>query len=270
VRDYLPRPAETRAMKMLTVKQVAKISGLSVRALHHYDQIGLLKPALIGENRYRYYGREELLRLQQILIHRELDIPLTEIRAILDDPKFDRREALRQQRKKLQAEAERYAELVRTIDRTIAELDGDREMKDKDLYKGFSPAKQAEYEKWLVDKHGGDMPDRIAVSKRKYASLSDAEKARLMDELMEVESAWAGAMKNGVPADSKSLDPLLKRHRAWVATMWDRPCPPEAYAGLADLHLGHPDFVKRYEAIAPGFSDYHAMAMKAYAKRVGT
>mgnify|MGYP006186018425 CR=1 FL=1 len=60
-------------MKLLTVKQVAKLSGVSVRALHHYDQIGLLRPAHIGRNRYRYYGRDELLRLQQILIHRELD-----------------------------------------------------------------------------------------------------------------------------------------------------------------------------------------------------
>jgi len=68
-------------MKMLTVKQVAKISGVSVRALHHYDEIGLLKPARIGRNRYRYYGDDELLRLQQILLHRELDIPLERIRS---------------------------------------------------------------------------------------------------------------------------------------------------------------------------------------------
>lgn len=254
-------------MKMLTVKQVAKISGVSVRALHHYDEIGLLKPASVGANRYRYYGRDELLRLQQILLHRELDIPLLEIAAILDNPKFDQLEALRQQREKLEHEAKRYAQLVRTIDRTIASLNGDQAMKNADLYKGISPGKQAEYEKWLIEKYGGDMPERIAVSKKKYESLTDAERSRLNDELFEVESAWADAMKNGVPADSKALDPLLKRHRAWVATMWNKPCPPEAYAGLADLHLGHPDFVKRYESIAEGFSDYHAASMKAYAKR---
>jgi MerR family transcriptional regulator, thiopeptide resistance regulator len=256
-------------MKMLTVKQVAKASGVSVRALHHYDEIGLLKPASIGTNRYRYYGREELLRLQQILIHRELGIPLLEIAAILDDPRFDRLATLKGQREKLEAEAKRYAELVRTIDRTIASLNGDHAMKTADLYKGISPEKQAEYEKWLIEKYGGDMPDRIAVSKKKYESLTDAEKARLNDELLEVESAWADAMKNGVPADSKSLDPLLKRHRAWVGAMWNKPCPPEAYAGLADLHLGHPDFVSRYDAIAEGFSDYHAASMKAYAARMG-
>src|SRR5215216_4902980 len=96
--------------KMLTVKEVAKLSGISVRALHHYDEIGLLKPASIGRNSYRYYGRDELLRLQQILLHRELDIPLNGIRAILDDPKFDQLEALRQQRDKLASEAKRYAQ----------------------------------------------------------------------------------------------------------------------------------------------------------------
>ncbi len=254
-------------MKMLTVKQVAKVSGVSVRALHHYDDIGLLKPAHVGRNRYRYYGHEELLRLQQILIHRELGIPLHEIAAILDAPGFDRLATLEQQREKLEAEAKRYAQLVRTIDRTIASLKGDRAMRNADLYKGISAEKQAEYEAWLIEKYGGDMPDRIATSKRKYENLSDAEKQKLGDELMAVETAWAEAMENGVAADSAALDPLLKRHREWVAFMWGRPCPPEAYAGLADLHLSHPDFVSRYEKLGKGFSDYHAAAMKAYAKR---
>jgi len=141
-------------------------------------------------------------------------------------------------------------------------------MRNAELYKGISPEKQAEYEVWLTEKYGGDMPERIALSKRKYDKLSDTEKQALMLELNEVERAWADAMKNGVPADSRALDPLLRRHRAWVAAMWDRPCPPDAYSGLADLHLSHPDFIKRYEAIAEGFSDYHADAMKAYALRL--
>jgi hypothetical protein len=77
----------------------------------------------------------------------------------------------------------------------------------------------------------------------------------------------AEALRRGVPADSTMLDPLLSRQRDWVALMWGRPCPPEAFSGLADLHLSHPDFVSRYEAIEKGFSDYHAEAMKAWAKR---
>lgn len=255
-------------MKLLTVNEVAKLSGVSVRALHHYDRIGLLRPASIGRNRYRYYGRDELLRLQQILLHRELGIPLGEIGAILDAPGFDRLAALRLQRDRLAAQAERYAELVRTIDRTIAGLTGEDTMSNEDLYRGIAPEKQAEYEAWLIERFGGDIPERIARGKVRYEQLGEAGKAALMDELRAVETAWARAMQNGIPADSPALDPLLARHRAWVSAMWDRPCPPGAYHGLADLHLGHPDFVARYEAIAPGFSAFHAASMQAYASRL--
>ena len=83
-------------MKTYTVAELARLAGISVRTLHHYDEIGLLKPAFTGQNRYRYYGRDELLRLQQILVYRELDIPLGDIAALLDrDPKrgFSRRDA---------------------------------------------------------------------------------------------------------------------------------------------------------------------------------
>jgi DNA-binding transcriptional MerR regulator len=256
-------------MKRYTVKQVAKLSGVSVRALHHYDEIGLLKPAFIGANGYRYYGQDELLRLQQILIHRELDIPLKEIGAILDRPGFDRLASLQQQRERLAAEATRYAQLVRTIDRTIASLQGDRAMRNANLYKGISPEKQAEYEKWLVDRYGGDMPERIRVSKDSYAKLNKDEQRTAMEELQDIETAMVEAMARGVPPQSMALDPLLSRQRDWVALMWGRPCPPEAFAGLADLHLSHPDFVSRYEALGAGFSDYHAAAMKSWAKRQG-
>jgi DNA-binding transcriptional MerR regulator len=254
-------------MKTYTVAQLAKLAGISVRALHHYDEIGLLKPAHIGANRYRYYGPEELLRLQQILIHRELDIPLSEIGAILDAPGFDRLATLTTQREKLAAEAKRFAKLVRTIDRTIDKLKGDRAMKDADLYKGISPEKQAEYETWLIDRYGGDMADRIAVSKTSYAAMTADEKQAATDELKVVEQGLAQAMRLGIAAESKELDPLHARQRDWVALMWGKPCPPEAFAGLADLHLGHPDFVTRYESIAKGFSDWHAAAMKAWARR---
>lgn len=257
-------------MKQLTVNQVAKLSGVSVRALHHYDQIGLLRPAFLGANGYRYYGEEELLRLQQILIHRELGIPLGDIAAILDAPGFDRLAALAAQRDRLAAEARRYAQLVRTIDRTIASLRGKRVMKNAELYKGIAPEKQAEYEAWLIDNFGGDMPERIALGRRKYAELSAAERQELQEELYQVEQGLAEGLRRGMPLGSPSLDPLLARHRDWVSFMWGRPCPPEAYAGLADLYLSHPDFIARYEAIELGFAEYLAGSMKVFARRQST
>lgn len=140
-------------------------------------------------------------------------------------------------------------------------------MRNADLYKGISPEKQVEYEDWLVARFGGDMDERIALGKKAYAALSPEEKAGVGRDLEELESAWVEAMAKGVPADSTVLDPLLERFRAWVARMWGRPCPPEAFAGLADLHLSHPDFVSRYETLGRGFSEYHAQAMKAFARR---
>ena len=100
---------------MRTVRQVAKAAGISVRTLHHYDAIALLKPAHVEANGYRYYGRAELLKLQQILFYREPGLPLGEIRSILDDPAFDTLAALRDHRKAFVARIERYGDLVAAI-----------------------------------------------------------------------------------------------------------------------------------------------------------
>ena len=254
-------------MKTYTVKDVATLAGISVRTLHHYDEIGLLKPAFVGDNRYRHYGEEELLRLQQILFYREFGVPLSEIAALLDKPDFELLEALGQHRERLLAEARRNRQLVRTIDRTIARLKGDRAMRNEDLYKGFSPEKQADYEDWLVAEHGEGMRQAIDTSKQHFATLSEADRDRSMAELQELETALADQMKSGLPPDAAALDGLLTRHRAWVASMWGRECSPEAYAGLADLYLSHPDFEKRYETIAEGFAEYLSAAMKAHAAR---
>ena len=84
---------------MYTVKQLSKLAGVTPRTLHHYDQIGLLKPSRVGENGYRYYGEESLLRLQQILLYRELDLPLEDIKKIMGRRDFDVLGALRSHRK---------------------------------------------------------------------------------------------------------------------------------------------------------------------------
>jgi DNA-binding transcriptional MerR regulator len=183
-------------MNELTVKQLAALSGVTVRTLHHYDELGLLRPASVGANGYRYYGRAELLRLQ---------------------------------RAKLAAERERYGLLIETIDRTIAELNGEAHMSNADLYQGFSA------------EQGG--------------------------KLQELEEALAGALRNGVDPASDAVDALLRRHRAGVAAMWGRSCSAEAYSGLADLYLAHPDFVARYERIGAGLAQYLAGAMKIHAAR---
>jgi DNA-binding transcriptional MerR regulator len=254
-------------MKTYTVNQLARMASVSVRTLHHYDEIGLLKPAFTGENRYRYYGEEELLRLQQILIHREFDIPLASIAELLDIPEFDRLETLHKQRERLHEQAERYACMVKTIDRTIAKLRGECAMKDADLYSGIvSPEKQSEHEAWLVEKYGPGVVGQIEASRRKAAATTKAERAASMKELEACERGLADCFRRGVPPQATELDSFLERHRAWVSSSWSNPCTPQAYAGLADVYE-HPDFKARYETIEKGFAEYLCTAMRSWAKR---
>lgn len=140
-------------------------------------------------------------------------------------------------------------------------------MRDAELYSGIvDPKKQAEYEAWLEQKYGPEIGERIETSRRKMESLSPVEREAMMAELKDIEQQLAKAQRDGVPPEARSLDPLIERHRAWVASSWGKECPPAAYAGLAD-NYEHPDFKVRYESIETGFSGYLCTAMRSWAKR---
>src|SRR6478609_5751556 len=121
-----------------TVKQVAAMSGVSVRTLHFYDETGLLKPAYHGANGYRFYEEPQLLNLQQILFYRELGFELKEIRRILGRADFEKVAALRSHREVLQKNLTRTRALIETIDKTIQHLQGAKKMKNEEMFAGFS------------------------------------------------------------------------------------------------------------------------------------
>lgn len=252
-------------MSQYTVRQVAKMSGVSVRTLHHYDEIGLLKPASVGENGYRYYGREELLRLQQILFHRELEFPLEAIRAVLAAPDFDRKEALRRHRTRLDAEVRRYRRLLRTLDDTLASFEGETDMKDRDLYHGFTPEKQAGYEAWVVDRHGEGAREHIEHGKAVMIGWKADQFADAKAEVEAIEAGLARALTEGLPPDSATVLALMRRHHAWIARTWKAPPPKEAFIGLAAMYADHPDFRSHYEDRAKGLLEYIQAAMTAFA-----
>ena len=253
-------------MRVRTVGEVARLSGLSVRALRHYDEIGLLKPMTVGENGYRYYGPDEL-PLQQILLQRELGVPLEEIRRSLDAPDFDRVAALRAHRKRLAAEARRFAELVRTLDQTLAVLEGDGKMDETAMYRGFDPKTQAEHEAWLEDRYGSGMRDEIAASKAKTKDWRQADFDAAQAEVEAIEAAMAEALRQGLPADSAAVGEIAGRLHAWVERSWRRAPNREAFIGLSQLYQENPEFRARYEARAAGLTDYMAAAMVAFADR---
>jgi len=140
-------------------------------------------------------------------------------------------------------------------------------MPNADLYRGFSAERQAEYEAWLIERYGDPMKEDVARSRKAMAKMSEAESRSVMEELRDIETALAEGMKRGLDPAADPVGRVIARHRAWVAAAWDRPCTPDAYSGLADLYLSHPDFVTRYETIAPGFTTFLVAAMKAHAAR---
>jgi DNA-binding transcriptional MerR regulator len=255
-------------MNSYTVKQLARLSGVSVRTLHHYDEIGLLKPAFVGENRYRYYGRDELLRLQDILFHRELRVPLHDIALLLDATGRDRLTILREHRARLAERAERSRQLLTTIDRTIAELTGEGTMDDNERFKGFSPEQQAEHEQYLEDRFGPAMRAHIDKSKARFAAMKDQDRRTALEEGGAAETELVERFRAGLEPDDIAVEPSLERHRKWLERMWDRPCEPLAYAGLADLYSSHPGYRERYERYGAGFTEWLARAMKAHAGRM--
>ena len=121
-----------------TVKQLARISGVTVRTLHFYDEMALLKPAYTKANGYRFYQEPQLLMLQQILFYRELGFELKRISEILSQRKFEKLAALKSHRQVLEKNVTRTRTLIETIDKTIGHLKGGKRMKSEDLFKGFS------------------------------------------------------------------------------------------------------------------------------------
>jgi DNA-binding transcriptional MerR regulator len=254
-------------VRALTVSEVARLSGVSVRTLHHYDEVGLLKPAHVGANGYRYYGDDELLRLQQILFHRELGFPLEAIGKVLDAPGFDRIAALKAHREALVGQARRYRRLVRTIDQTLAALEGETKMDEKGIYAGFDfdPEKQAAREARLVERFGDGVRPAIEKSLEFMASTGQAELQARKAEQEAIEAGVVEALRSGLPADGARVQGLMRRHHAWVAAWWGVAPDKPRFEGLGAVYVDDPEFRARYDGVAPGLAEYLAHAMKVFA-----
>jgi DNA-binding transcriptional MerR regulator len=247
-----------------TVKQVAKAANISIRALHHYDHIGLLKPES-GSNGYRYYGEPEMLRLQRILFYREIGLSLGEIRKLLDDPGFDARSALIDLRQRLLGEIDRFGELARTVERTIASLDMGSALKDRTLFAGISAEKQAEWEAELTFLYGDAARTAIATSHAALSALSVTALVDFKAEIDAIHTAYVGLIQADVAPESASAQTLTARHYAWVCRSWTPDA--SAYAGLGALYLDHDEFRSMYDAIHPELARYLAAAISIFAER---
>lgn len=247
-----------------TVNKLAKLSGVSVRTLHFYDEIGLLKPAYYGDNNYRYYFEPQLLMLQQILFFREIGFPLNDIQRILSSNDFDKIEALKSHKHILEKNLDRAQTLIKTIDKTISHLKGKIKMSDIEMYDGFDPKKQQEYEKYLVDS-GTLTQKEIDASWENAKNWKKENWEQFKQEGDELNKALVAAINADLKPSSTEVQNLVRKHHAWVKHFWTP--TRESYVGLGQMYLDHPDFRDFYKAYHPKLVEYLVEAMKIFAER---
>lgn len=233
------------------------MAGVTPRTLHHYDNIGLLKPSHIGDNGYRYYGEEALLKLQQILFYRELDFPLEEIKRIMGRRDFDVLGALQGHKQALQKKTARLSQLLVTVDNTIQHIQGEKLMSQKGLFKGFS---EEEQEKLAQEAEKMYDPEIVRASNRKWKSYSEVEKETILAEGKAIYSDLAAAMSAG--AGSREVQAMIARWHKHMQYFWSP--NDEQLLGLADLYNDDPRFRDNYEKVAPNLSEFMREAVKVY------
>ncbi len=248
--------------KQYSIKQMAQAANISIRTLHYYDQIGLLKPHRQHHNNYRCYPGEALLRLQQIRFYKELGFELFRIRDILDKPGFDYQEALIAHREALMHKVEQTKQLVRTIDLTLAKLKGDANMSENEYFVGFSDEQQAAYEKEAAERWD---PVVVKESNRRWKSLSKQEQKELMKDGERVTLAIRDLMSED--PGSEKVQSLVGEWKKHIDFFYD--CTPEILLALGQNYMNDPRFHDFYARIDPGLPQFFYDAIKIFCAKRG-
>lgn len=249
---------------MYTVKQLSDLAGVSVRTLHYYDEIGLLKPSSVGSNSYRYYEDADLLRLQQILFFRELDLGLLQIKEILDRPDFDLVSALQQHRSALQAKIDRMQSLIQTVDHTIMHLVEDVEMaKKKKMFEGFTEEQEKQYEQEAKRRYG---EDAVRETTKRWNSYTDEEKQRIKDEGGQIYLDLAASMPTGPNSDQTQAH--LVRWHQHLRYFYEPSI--EVLGGLGKTYYEDPDFNAFFTKIHPDLPEFLSKAIAVYVDKLET
>jgi len=249
-----------RMSSYYSVKEFAALARVTVRTLHHYDRIGLLRPTARTDAGYRRYSSDDALRLQQVLFYRELGFPLEEIRRILDAPAFDGVAALREHRKALAARGQTIEQLIRTIDRTLEGLTMKNEtVTDGDLYAGFTPEDVEEMEREVDARYD---PEIVAESRRRVRNMTKREWSSMKDESDDVCRELARLLDRD-PA-SPDVQAVIARHHAGIERFFT--CSANTYRGLGELYVSDPRFRAQYDRYADGLADFLSRGMAIYAE----
>lgn len=253
---------------MKTVNEVSIITGVSVRTLHYYDSIGLLLPAAVTEAGYRLYDDKALARLQSILFFRELEFPLKEIKAILDDPDFDQRDALERQIKLLKLKQKRLGELISLARTNLELLDSSEERQGE---KGENSMDFTAFDKTEIERYTDEAKRKWGGTKAyleyesKWADRTDAEKRTAADRLMQRFAAFGG-IKHLAP-DSLEAQTEVEALRSFISENY-YDCTPEILGGLGRMYVSDERFRRNIDAYGgDGTAEFVSKAIGAYCER---
>lgn len=243
---------------MYTVKQLAVLSGVTVRTLHHYDAIGLLKPEQVMHNRYRLYGDKSVRQLRRILFFRELGFPLSEIRNIMDSPNIDHTAILRDQQKLLVLKKHRLDRIIRSLEAELTALEGGDVMQSDDLLTSFGDKRLSEYMREARNRWGQTDAYRRSMEKVKHWSKADYEQAKRDGVAFSLKLSEA----MGQDVRSDGVLALIAEHRRGIEFFY--PLTPDMYRNLADMYVADPRFTEYYDRIKPGLATWVRDAIHAY------
>lgn len=247
------------------VKEVADFVGVSVRTLHHYDQIGLLKPDCLTEAGYRLYSDKNLERLQQILFFKEMGFRLDEIQIFLDQPGFDRKKALLMHKELLIQKIKRLEDMVHTINQSIRSMEGGIHMESKELFEGFDQREMEEakmkYTEEARQKYGKKIVDETLARTNRYTK---EDWARITKKQRAIYQKIADGIERG-PSDPHVQEAIGEWRQLITDAFYD--CTLEIFRGLGDLYVADERFTANIDNHHPGLAAFMREAIQVYCDR---
>ncbi|NRQ40782.1 MerR family transcriptional regulator [Nonomuraea sp. NN258] len=248
----------------LSVGQVARLAGTTVRTLHHYDEIGLLTPTERTSAGYRRYTDDDLVRLQHILLYRELGFPLEEIAVILDEPHTDELTHLRRQHELLTRRSQHLDGIITAVERAIEARTMNITLTPEERFEIFGDFRPEDHDAEAERRWGGS--EEYAQSRRRVATYTPADWLQLKAEAAALSDDLVAAYKAGLPADGEHAMDLAERHRGHIVR-WFYDCTHHIHRCLGDMYVEDPRFTATFDALAPGLAGYLRQAIHANARR---
>ena len=249
-----------------TVGEVAALANITVRTLHHYDEIGLVRPSGRTSAGYRLYDEPDLERLQTVLFYRELGFSLEDIRAVVDDPDFDRSAALREQHELLAGEARRLSRMLRAVGEAIEAHEGGRKMTEEAMFEVFGEDQRALRDE-AEERWGGT--DAWAESRRRTRRYDRSDWEDIRAESDAIMQRIADVYRSGAAPDSTAAMDAVEAHRLQISERFYE-CSPAMQVSLGEMYVTDPRFEATYEELAEGLARWVRDAIVANARRLGS